>query len=287
MRVALTGGSGFLGSEITRQAIISGLDIVQLSRQRSKIDCDVKHEVIDFNHPESINNALRGCTVLVHCIGVTNGPEKYLKEVNVNLTRRVANALPESISRVLYISSAAAAMEKGFYGKAKLEAESLLHSTKREVTVLRPTLIYGPGDTKNLQMMIDVVKKYPIVPVLGGGNFMVQPVHVEDVAAAVIVAITSRKTNEIYNVCGPEQVSLRNMLEELRARTKSNTIFVSVPLGPVQVIMKLWATICPNTKLPVKQVLELDKHERFDYEPTQVDLSFTPRLFQDGLSWVT
>ena len=135
--------------------------------------------------------------------------------------------------------------------------------------------------------MIDFVKKYPIVPVLGGGQFKVQPVHVEDVAAATIVAITSTKTNEIYNVCGPEQVSLRNMLEELKVRTNSNTVFVSVPLGPVQVILKLWATICPNTKLPIKQVLELDKHEQFNYKLTQVDLFFTPRLFRDGLSWVT
>ena len=191
MKVALTGGSGFLGSEITRQASMSGLDIVQLSRRQSKINCGVKLKVVDFNHSESIKHALRGCTVLVHCIGVTNGPDKYLKEVNVNLTKRIANSLPESISRVLYISSAATAMKKGFYGKAKLEAESLFFSTKRDVTVLRPTLIYGPGDTKNLQMMINVVKKYPIVPVLGGGKFMVQPVHVEDVAAATIVAITS------------------------------------------------------------------------------------------------
>jgi len=286
MRIAVTGGNGFLGSEITRQASMSGLDVVQLSRQRCKTDCAVKLQVVDFDHSESIKNALRGCTVLVHCIGVTNGPEKYLKEVNVDLTKRVASALPKSVSRILYISSVAAAMNKGFYGKSKLEAESLLLSTGRDVTVLRPTMIYGPGDTKNLQMMIDVVKKYPIVPVLGGGNFMVQPVHVEDVAAAAIVAITSSKANKIYNVCGPGQVSLRDILEELRVRTKSNTIFVSVPLWPVQVMLKLWATIVPNTKLPVKQVLELDKHEEFEYELTKLDLSFTPRHFQDGLSWV-
>ena len=117
MKVALTGGSGFLGREITRQASISGLDVVQLCRQSRKFDHDAKLEVVDFDHPDSINKALRGCTVLVHCIGVTNGPEKYVEVVNVNLTKRIANALPESINRVLYISSAAAAMKKGFYGK--------------------------------------------------------------------------------------------------------------------------------------------------------------------------
>ena len=54
MKVAVTGGNGFLGSEITRQARMSGLDVVQLSRQQCKIDCGVQLRVVDFDHSGSI-----------------------------------------------------------------------------------------------------------------------------------------------------------------------------------------------------------------------------------------
>ena len=288
MKVALTGGSGFVGREIARQLKLSGFNMIQLIRESSRSLNYGEYEYcrVNYNNLQAIKASLVGCDAILHCAGRTSGSDKLLKEANITLTKHIIEALPESVKRIVYISSAAAGMNKGYYGESKREAEFLLIGSGRDTIIFRPTLIYGPGDTKNVQVMINWIKKSPFVPVFGGGGFMFQPVHVEDVASVATAALTSSKTNTIYNVCGPQQIPLRTMLEELKVRTGSNAILVPVPLKPVQKILKLWSMIWPATKLPVKQVLELDKHVVINCQSTLDDLSFSPRKFQDGLDWI-
>ena len=275
MKIALTGSSGFLGRELLKQLQSRGHETVCLNRP-----------AINFDDVDQIRDALEGCDVLLHTIGLTNGSDDMLHHVNDVITANMMTALPDSVKRVVYVSSAAAAMRKGPYGEAKLRAEEHVKNSGKDYMLLRPTMIYGPGDTKNLAMMVDWVTQKKFVPVLGGGGFKVQPVHIEDAAGAIVTACEVEVTNKTYNICGPEQVSLRRMLDMLKDKCKSTCVFVSVPLKPVQFALSLWGAIYPKTKLPVKQVKELDKHEAFTFEETAQDLNYTPRKFEEGLDWL-
>jgi len=286
MKIALTGGSGFLGRELYKQLKAEGHECVLLLRETSVPPDNAPCRRVDFKEGHAFKEALEGCEVLLHAVGVTNGSNEVLEEVNKILTTLLMTSLPDSIKRVVYISSAAAHMRKGPYGMAKLRAEEEVKTCGREWVLLRPTMIYGPGDNKNLAMMVDWVTKRFFVPVLGGGKFKVQPVHVEDAAQACVAACTKEVSGSTFNVCGPEQISLKTMLEELKQRSKSSCIFISVPLKPVQIFLSFWAWLFPTTSLPVKQVKELDKHEAFEYTETSQRLNYHPRRFQDGLDWL-
>lgn len=287
MIVGLTGGSGFLGRALAKRLVADGHEVIHVLRPSSGAPAAGTVRRADFADPESLRAGLDGCEAVIHAVGLVNGPEDAVHEVNVGITARVLAALPSSCRRFVFISSAAAAMNKGHYGSCKLEAEELVRNQDTPWVILRPTLIYGPGDTKNLQMMIEWVTGRCLVPVLGGGSFKVQPVHIDDVAQAVGAAVERDVAGRVYNICGPGQVSLRSMLEQLKARTGSRCLFVPVPLRPVQIALGLYAKIVPGTTLPVKQVAELDKHEAFDHSETSRDLGFAPRPFEDGLDWVS
>lgn len=291
MIVALTGASGFLGRELVRQLEKAGHEVRLLLRTSSKWQGEQKVFRLDFSNSSALSEALNGVNVLLHAAGVTNGSDQVLRDTNIEMTRQLTKALPDSVKRVVYISSAAATMRKGLYGESKLKAEEIIKTSAkesgREWVMLRPTLIVGPGDSKNLASMVNWVKRSPLVPVLGGGKFKVQPVFIEDAAKAMVNAVTTSAVNAVYHITGPEQVSLREMLEEIKRRTGSSCFFVSVPLGPVQVAVKAWAMIWPWTKLPVKQISELDKHEAFDWQEGREALQFNPRSFQDSLDWLS
>jgi NADH dehydrogenase len=288
MKVALTGGSGFLGRALYRALLKQEHEPVLLLRQHAAFEnfnCSVRQ--VDFRQLSQMKNVLQGCEILLHTIGLTNGTEEDLWESNAFLTERLMQALPDSIRRVVYVSSAAAAMLKGSYGKSKKKAEEFVQASGREWMIARPTLIVGPDDTKNLQMMLDWVEKRLVVPVLGGGHFKVQPVFIDDVVSALLRMVETEKRDHCYLLCGPEQVSLRRMLEVLRERSNSFCLFVPVPLKPIQKALKFWSRIFPNTRLPVKQVMELDKHEAFDFKEAAKDLGFSPRSFEEALEWLS
>ncbi|MGE4158920.1 MAG: NAD-dependent epimerase/dehydratase family protein [Planctomycetota bacterium] len=298
MRVAVAGASSFIGRHLLPALGNRGLHAVALLRSARKpptlpspqegegVRAGNENRIVDYNIVDSLRKGMEGCDAIIHLAGLTNGSDEDLHDANVGATRRLMGALPESVRRVVYVSSAAAAMGKGLYGDLKRQSEEIVKGCGREWVILRPTLVVGAGDTKNVAMMKRWVERSPVVPVLGGGAFKVQPVSVKDLVGAVIESLTRPVAGETFNVCGPEQISLRSMLEILKTRSNSRCLFLPIPLKPVQKGLKLWSLIWPRTTLPVKQVSELDKHEAFDFLRTRELLGFNPRRFEESLEGI-
>ena len=128
-----------------------------------------------------------------------------------------------------------------------------------------------------------VIKKFPVFPLLGGGGFLLQPLYVEDAVSVLTRALESPFENRIYHLAGPSQISLKDMAEIMADSCGRRIKFYSVPLRPLQVFARLWSAVFPNTRLPVKQILELDQHSAFNIEEARRDFGFSPRNFRDGI----
>ncbi len=240
---------------------------------------------VQFDDADSLVRALEGVDVICHVAGRVNGSTAELVDANVTSTEAMIQAAGVvGLKRFVLVSSAAAAMRKGTYGQLKKQAEELLLGSDLPSMILRPTLIYGPGDTTNVAMMARTVCLSPVVPVLGGGAFKVQPVFIDDVVSVLIQSFEKPLPESIYNVCGPEQISLRQMLVLIAGAMRRRRLFVPIPLGPVQRALKTYQRVCPRTRLPVKQVAELDKHEAFDISMTRRDFDFDPISFAEGIA---
>jgi len=213
--IAVTGATGFLGRHMIRALSERNLPSVALVR-KGTLPVGIRQEgyrLVDFRNVDELAKSLEGVHQVLHLAGRVNGPIEELQESNVSLMRRLVEAAKRArVTRIVFLSSVAAQTKKGPYGIAKWESEEILRSSGIPYVIFRAALIYGAGDTKNLALMEKMLKVLPVLPLLGGGRFMIQPVYVEDVVPVVVRALEGDRKNRIYHLAGPEQISLKEMI---------------------------------------------------------------------------
>lgn len=286
--IAITGATGFLGASLLEALKHREIPAVALVRATSprlgRLERICRWFAnVDYSDPATIQCALEDCDTLVHALGLINGDDETLKRVNVDYTRNVVEAAKRAnVKKIIFISSVAAIRQHGLYGKTKAEAETIIKSSGIPCLILRPAFVYGRRDTNNTGLMVKTLRRMPVIPLLGGGNFRLQPVYVDDVTSLLLESCEKPDLTGEYTVAGPEQISLKEMLEILAAHLKVRRLFIPIPLKPVQAFLRQYVRVFKKTRLPVKQILELDKHEAFDISKTVRDFQFAPVTFSAG-----
>ena len=189
------------------------------------------------------------------------------------------------VRRGVFVSSAGVYTRLASSGaEAKRAGEAALRSSGLAWTVLRPSMIYGlPGD-RNLERLLRWLSRSPIVPVPGRGRVLQQPVHVDDLVAALIGALERPgSAGHDYDVGGPEPLTLRALIEESARAAGRRAFVVPMPLRPVWTLVRAGRGM--GLRLPVRpeQVLRLEESKAVDIGPARRDLGFDPRSFRDGI----
>ena len=216
--IFITGATGFVGKRLVK-AIDSNIRVLSREKQPDyeTVVCDLKSEVIP-------DNALDGVDTVFHLAGFAHDLRDATKiqnlyqKVNVDATIRLAKlAVKSNVKRFIFISSVKAGgglnsgkcidesdqnEPEGVYGKSKREAELKLLKIGNEsgmhVSIIRPSLVYGPNVKGNLQLMLSGIKKgwFPPLPETNNKRSMI---HVDDlVLAIVLVADDDRASGEIF-----------------------------------------------------------------------------------------
>ncbi len=287
--IVVTGATGFLGGHFLEALQQRGIPATVLLRagspresKLSRFTC--KRAYADFFNPESLHQGLEGSEILVHILGLINGTEEALQKSNVEITRNLAEAAAKAgIRKIVFISSAAAIHPHGSYGKTKARAEEFIKTCGVPYLIFRPAFIYGHGDENTTGMMLRTLKRWPVIPLLGGGNFKLQPVYIEDAISLLMQGLFFSRFNATYTVAGPEQIPLKEMLQILTRQLRLKRFFIPIPLKPVQAFLRSFYFLLKHTRLPAKQILELDKHEAFDISDTRRDFQFDPMPFDEGV----
>ncbi|NYT64553.1 NAD-dependent epimerase/dehydratase family protein [Alcaligenaceae bacterium] len=147
-------------------------------------------------------------------------------------------------------------------------------------TVLRPTLIYGRGNDRNLSEIVKIINKFRFFPVFGAAQGLRQPVYVDDVALACVQALYSDKTsNKAYNISGAEQLSYQEMVKR---------VFVAMGLKPRLLRIHLvvfnlalfFLRLIPRYKgWNADMVLRMNRDMVFDHDQAAADFGFSPQAF--------
>lgn len=204
MAILVIGGTGFIGSHL----------VVSLKKQG--------HEVILFNGDiskrEDIEkfNGQQGISCVIHLAAVINSRDKNLFwKINVEGTKNIIDLSRRlSASRLIFLSSIRAISTiKDPYTESKRVAEELVAKSGLSYIILRPSLIYGSGDNKNISSLIKLAKQLPIVPVL---PFRMQPLFIDDLIKAILACL-DLSAGQIINVVGPEIISFKDLWNRLKA----------------------------------------------------------------------
>lgn len=231
MKVFVTGGSGFVGAEIIRQLLAEGHEVRALVHSRAAASTDPKLELWpgDATQAETLKDSLRGCAAVIHLIGIIREfPDKKVtfQRLHVDATRNIlAAAQEQGVRRYLHMSANGTRPNAvAEYHKSKWAAEELVRAAGLDTTIFRPSLIFGPGDAF-VNMLATIIRRTPVVPVIGDGEYRMSPVAVANVATGFVRALTQPESiDEIYHCAGPQVFTYNQLLDEIARALGRNGI---------------------------------------------------------------
>ena len=270
--VTLFGGSGFIGSQAVRTLAKRGWRVrIAVRNPTLAIEVQPLGDVgqIQFMHcdigrDEDVARAVRGADAVVNLVGVlAEGGKRSFQAVHVEGSRRIAEAARAAgVERLVQISAIGAdANSPSGYGRSKAEAEAAVRAVYPDAVILRPSLVFGAGDSF-LNRFAAMATMAPALPLIGGGETRFQPVYVGDVAEAIARGVTrADAAGRTYELGGPSLYTFREVLELVRRETGRDRMLVSVPFivaKPLGSLLQLSRFVGLTPPLTRDQVLMLE-----------------------------
>ncbi len=299
MRVFLTGGTGFVGREILRQLVATGHKVRALVRRGSEhklaVEKDIEVHIGDATDAASLDGALAGCDAVIHLVGIIRefpGKGITFQHLHIDATRNlIETAEAEGVSRFVHMSANGVRPDaKAIYHQTKWSAEEFLRASTLDWTILRPSIIFG-REGEFVNMLANLIRKLPIIPVIGGGSYRMQPVAVEEVAISFVKALELPDTiGQTYQVGGSASYSYEEILDLTGAAIGREVVRkLHQPLFMMKPVIKLLegAAAFPITNDQLTMMLEgnvcdpTEWAQTFDILPTSFAYGIR-RCFQPG-----
>ena len=219
-RVLVLGGSGFVGRHVCEQLTRLGWQITVPTRRAvnaASVQSLPGLTVIEASvHQEAdLARLMPGHDAVVNLVAVLHGNEKRFEQVHVQLPGKIASAMKKAgVQRLVHVSALGADPQgPSMYQRSKARGETVLHNAGLQLTILRPSVIFGAED-KFLNLFADLQAVAPFMP-LAGSSTRFQPVWVADVARAVAVCLQKPDTiGQTYELCGPDVLTLGELVKK-------------------------------------------------------------------------
>jgi NADH dehydrogenase len=249
MKVFVTGGTGFVGREMLRQLLAAGHAVRVLVREGSADKLEepgkVEAHTGDINDAASLVGALEGCDAVIHLIGIIRefpGRGITFKKMHVSATENILEACDEQgVQRFLHMSSNGTRKNGSTaYHRTKWQAEELVHASGLDWTIFRPSLIFGQN-SEFVKMLTELIHRVPVVPVIGNGQYRMQPVSVAQVVESFVKALDMPETiGTTYHQGGSESYSYDVILDLTgRAMGREKVVKVHQPLFMMKPMIKM------------------------------------------------
>lgn len=234
------GGTGFIGRAVVQHLAQAGYvvrvptrDLVKAGRLRTAGGVG---QVVPMFCPTRSDDALKavitGADIVINLIGI-------LYESRFGKFQRVQTELPgklaaiaaaANVSRFVQLSAiGASANSKSKYARTKAAGEAAVQAAFPSAAILRPSVVFGPEDNF-FNQFARMAKTIHILPLIGGGKTLFQPVYVGNVADAVMAAISRTDTaGKVYELGGPEALSFKQLMEKTLEWSGQKACLISLP----------------------------------------------------------
>ncbi len=290
--VTVFGGTGFLGRAVVDQLIGAGATVRVAARHpgafkvASGRDRQLVQLYADVRDETSIGSALEGCDAVVNAVGLYSekGSETF-RAVHELGAMRVARLSARAGAKALVHMSGIGAdlFSQSKYVRSRAEGELLVKAAFPAANVLRPSVLFGPYD-KFLNTLVAVTRLSPVLFLFGDGDTRLQPVYVDDVAEAVLRALTTGSSQgKVYELGGPQTYQYKDIIKLVLKETGRARILVPLPFFAWDALARL-LMLLPNPPLTT-DVVTLMKRDNLVGERalTFVDLGLTPTAMEPVL----
>lgn len=277
LNILVTGATGFLGKRLVAALLKKNYKVKVSLRENRKMpfshenlesfDCDLQ----DTMH---LKEVCKNIDIIIHLAAVINArnKEEYIK-VNVSGTINLINCVNNNPPKqFIFISSVNVLNGSSYYALSKKEAEREVMKSGLNYTIIRPTMLYGPGDVKNIGYIVDFAQKWHFIPNFDNGEYQLQPLFIDDLVKAIVLVINeARSFNKVYNLGGADIVSFNKMISMIKQILSVKTRIIRLPIRIFLFFGKLG--ILPQRyfqkiiDLPVDKTADNDFFNDFDFKP--------------------
>jgi NADH dehydrogenase len=239
--VALVGGTGFVGSRLAARLAGSGREVLVLTRDPARarhllVLPTLRVSRVDARDAGALTGCLAGCDAVVNLAGILNERGRDgsgFRAAHADVARALVRACDAAgIRRLVQVSAigADAASGPSHYLRSKGEAEDAIRgATGLAWTILRPSVIFGPGDSFTGRFA-GLLARLPLVFPLAMPGTRFAPVHVDDVVAAILRCLEDPATaGRTYALCGPQVLSLREIVVRIAAAAGLRRAVLGLP----------------------------------------------------------
>jgi NADH dehydrogenase len=272
--VTIYGGSGFVGRHVVQALAPTGVRM-RIAVRRPDLAGHLQplggvgqiHAVqANLRYSDSVYRAAEGADAVINLVGILfeTGKQKF-GSVQAAGASIVAHAAANNGAKAM-VHLSAIGTDKGSnsqYARSKAAGEEAVLKAFRDAVIFRPSVIFGPED-EFFNRFASLARIAPALPLIGGGNTKFQPVYVGDVARAVVAALEGKaKAGAIYELGGPDVMTLREVYEKVLHHTRRKRLMVPLPFWLAR-FQAAFLQLLPNPVLTVDQVRLLESDNVVD-----------------------
>lgn len=289
--ILITGATGYIGRHLVARLVAQGERprclVRDISRAKRILPAD-KVELVEgaTTSPDSLGAAVQGVDTIVHAAFLTADRKQSTgneyEKTNVQGTASLIKVAKKTgVKRMIEIGGLGTKPDKpGSYMQGRYLAEKMLKESGLDWTIIQPSVLFGKN-APFIKGLVDLIRTSPVVPLIGGGKTMFQPIYVEDVVTVLIKVLEdpTGTTNRTYTIGGPVYYSFTQIIDVLLKTMHKQRIKVPAPTTLVGVGAAVMEAILPKPPI-TKAAMTLFSFDNItDLKSVQRDFGFTPISF--------
>ncbi len=294
--ILITGATGYIGQHLVTRLVAQGKRprcLVRDTQRAAAILPSEKVELVQGNTtlPASLEVAMLGVDTVVHAAFITADRKQsagnHYEATNVQGTANVVQAAQSAdVKRMIEMSGLGTKPDKpGSYMQGRYLAEEVLKESNLDWTIIQPSVLFGK-DAPFIKGLSDLIRTAPVVPLIGGGNTLFQPIYVEDVVTVVMKVLEDpvRTTDKTYTIGGPEYYTFTQIIDALLHAMHKTRIKVYAPTPLVGIGAAAMEAVLPKPPLTRAAMTLFSFDNITDLNSVERDFAFKPLSFAKYLA---
>lgn len=292
----ITGATGYIGRHLVARLVSQGERprclVRDIHKAKSILPAD-RVELVqgDTTQEATVDAAMQGVATIVHAAFITadrkSHGENFYNDTNVNGTINVVKAAKRAnVQRIIVISGLGTKPDKpGSYMEGRYEAERAVIESGISYTIIRPSVLFGKG-APFIVGLADLAKTSPVLPLIGGGKIMFQPIFVDDVVTVIVKVLENPQStnNKIYTIGGPGYYSFTQVFDEITKAMHIHRFKVYAPTPLVGIGAAVMESVLPKPPLTKAAMTLFSFDNTTDLNSVERDFGFKPTSFSAYLA---
>ncbi len=279
--ILVTGAEGFTGKFVCQELLKRGIPFkASIKPGKSKkwfIKRGIKTIETDVLSKKNLTKSLSGCKSLINLTSIGFGAVPVI----------IKSCIKAKVKRVVFISSTAIFTSLNAKSKKiRIDSENLIKESELAWTIIRPTMIYGTEQDRNMIRLIKFVDKFRFFPIFGNGKYLQQPVFVKDLAWVIIEVINNKRSKfKAINISGKDFKTFIEIIDIIGSNLNKRIFKLFLPKSPFIFILNFIEKMF-HIYLPVKseQIQRLNENKNFSNEIAKEILMYNPISIEEGLN---